>query len=379
MESQHLKRNLLVVVLLVLAYLLAWPVSIQPQPWTPPVAPSTEEGTFARNGKLRGTQRIADGAVGGPEAIAFDAQGRLYSGLEDGRVVSMRDDGSDCRVLGNTGGRPLGLQVQADGTVLIADARKGLLRLRPDGRFDTVATNVDGVALGFADDLDVDARGRVLLSDATWKFGYGDQVSDALEHGGRGRVLLVDPATGEGATLMAGLNFANGVALGPGQQYLLVNEGTAYRIRRYWLAGDKAGGSEIFAENLPGFPDNLTFNGRDRFWVALYSPRDAMLDAALPYPFVREVFARLPKVLHPAPKQQGFILGLDIEGRVVEQYQYAGSGAYGPVTSVREHQGMLYLGSLSDTAIGRIALSEVRRPGPGSAPPAPLTASCRAS
>lgn len=379
MESQYLKRNLLVVVLLVLSYLLVWPVSIEPQAWTPPPAPSLEEGLYARNDKLRGVQRIADGAVTGPEAIAFDAQGRLYSGLEDGRIVSMRDDGSDCRVLGNTGGRPLGLQVQADGAVLIADAKKGLLRLHPDGQFDTVTTNVDGVALGFADDLDVDARGRVLLSDGSWKFGYADHVSDALEHGGRGRVLLVDPAAGDGATLMAGLHFANGIALGPGQQYLLVNETTAYRIQRYWLAGEKAGSSEIFAENLPGFPDNLTFNGRDRFWVALYAPRDAMLDAALPYPFVRKVFARLPAFLQPGPKRQGFILGLDLDGRVVEQYQYTGSGAFGPVTSVREHQGMLYLGSLGDTAIGRIALSELRRSGAGSEPPAPLSGNCRAS
>ena len=33
-----------------------------------------------------------------------------------------------------------------------------------------------------------------------------------------------------------------------------------YRIQKYWLKGDKAGTSEIFVENLPGFPDNVSSN-----------------------------------------------------------------------------------------------------------------------
>lgn len=372
------KRRLLVMLmLLALGYLLAWPVAIEPQAWTPPPMPSLEQGPYARNDKLRAVQRIADGGVAGPEAIAIDAAGRLYSGLDDGRIVSMRNDGSDCRVLGNTGGRPLGLHVQADGALLIADAKRGLLRLRADLTLETVTTAVDGIGLGFADDLEIDARGRVLLSDASWKFGFGRHIDDALEHGGRGRLLLVDPATGDGAALMANLQFANGVALGPGEQFVLVNETTAYRVRRFWLAGDKAGSTDIFIDNLPGFPDNLSFNGRDRFWVALYEPRSAMLDALLPHPFLRRIAARLPRFMQPAPKPQSFVLGLDLDGKVVEQYQYAGSDAYGPVTSVREHEGVLYLGSLSDTAVGRVALRDLRRGGAGSAPAAALPGSCR--
>ena len=98
MEKAGLKRNLLALFFVAIAYLLAWPVSIDPRPWDPPVAPSVEQGIYARNDKLRGVQRIADGAVAGPEAIAIDATGRLYSGLEDGRVVSMRLCGARRRV-----------------------------------------------------------------------------------------------------------------------------------------------------------------------------------------------------------------------------------------------------------------------------------------
>lgn len=376
-EWEHgLKQMLIVVPLLIVLYLVGWPTTIDPQAWTPPAAPSTREGVYAANDKLRAVQRLVDGGLRGPEAISFDAQGRLVTGLEDGRVISVGPEGRDCRVLGNTGGRPLGLRVQADGTVLIADARKGLLRMGFDGQIDVLADKAEGIRLGFADDLDVDTQGRIYFSDASWKFGYGEHVTDALEHGARGRLLRYDPARGEALTLMVGLQFANGVALGPEERYVLVNQTTEYKITRYWLLGEKAGQSETFIDNLPGFPDNLTFNGRDRFWVALYAPRDALLDALGPIPFLRNVVARLPAFLHPQPRRQGFILGLDLEGRVAEQYQFDGEGAFGPITSVREREGQLYLGSLSDTAIGRVSLDALRTAGAGSAPPPPVKADC---
>jgi len=346
--------------LTLVVYLVGWPVDIKPVAWNPPVAPSLKEGFYAKDDALRGVQRIVDGGLAGPEAIAFDAQGRLYTGLSDGRVVSVSTDGSDCRVLGNTGGRPAGLQVQSDGSLVIADAMKGLLHLRADGTFESWVTAVDGVSLGLTDDLALDQRGRVFFSDASWKFGLPVHRLDALEHGGRGRLMLHDPASKGTATLLADLQFANGVALGPDEQFVLVNQTTDYRITRYWMKGERSGKVETFAENLPGFPDNITFNGTDRFWVALYGPRDPLLDKLGPIPFLRAVIARLPMSWLPDGGRQGFVLGLDLDGKVVEQYRYGGPGAFGPVTSVREHDGMLYLGSLIDTAIGRISLADLR-------------------
>ncbi|MGQ0501082.1 MAG: SMP-30/gluconolactonase/LRE family protein [Panacagrimonas sp.] len=374
-----MKWILLMLPVAVVAYLLAWPLPIQPVAWTPPPAPSLDSGPFAANDELRGVQRIVDGSIRGPEAIAVDGRGRVYAGLADGRVISLKGDGSDCRVLGHTGGRPAGIQVQDDGTVLVADAQKGLLRLGYDGQVEVLATRADGVKVKFANDLDVDRGGHVYFTDSSWKFGADEAMSDVLEHAPHGRLLRYDPASRQAVTLLAGLYFANGVTLGPDLQYLLVSETTEYRVSRYWLMGEKAGTRETFIDNLPGFPDNIRFNGSDRFWLALYAPRDARLDWLLPLGFVRGVVARLPAFLQPGPRRQSFILGLDLSGKVVEQYQYAGDDAFGPSTSVIEHDGVLYLGSLSDSAIGRIDLDDLRRSGAGSAAPRPLAHSCSES
>ena len=41
--------------------------------------------------------------------------------------------------------------------------------------------------------------------------------------------------------LISGINFANGVAVSPDQQFVLVNETGSYRVIRYWISGAKQG------------------------------------------------------------------------------------------------------------------------------------------
>src|SRR5581483_10913877 len=122
-------------------------------------------------------------------------------------------------------------------------------------------------------------------------------------------------------------------------------ESGAYRMQRWWLKGGRAGRAEIFVDNLPGFPDNCSWNGRDRFWLALFAPRDALLDALAPRPFLRRMIARLPEFLRPKPMHHAFALGFDQDGRVVANLQDRAAEAYAPMTGAYEHGGWLYLSS----------------------------------
>jgi sugar lactone lactonase YvrE len=367
-------RHLLFLISVLLLYLSFWPVDIRPRVWTPLPMPALDSGVYAANDRLRSVQRFMEDEIGGPEDIVADAEGRLYTGLADGRIFSISADGSECRMLGNTGGRPLGVAHEPDGSILVADASKGLLRLRPDGETEVLGTAADGIKFGFTDDLVRASDGMVYLTDASFKFGYGHHMEDLLEHGGNGRLLRYRDGTMD--TLMAGLHFANGVTLGPNEDYVLVAESSEYKITRYWLRGEKAATSEPFIENLPGYPDNINFNGRDRFWIALFSPRDPILDSILPGTFLRTVVARLPRFLQPGPGHHAFVLGLDLQGRVVENYQFDDVSAYAPITSVYESQGWLYLGSLTQKAVGRIKLDDLRGSGAAAEPPPPVRTSC---
>ena len=61
---------------------------------------------------------------------------------------------------------------------------------------------------------------------------------------------------------------------------------------------------------------------------------------------------RLPESAS-APKNDGFVLGLDMDGRFIYNLQDP-SRSYVQITNVVEHDGMLYLGSIKEDAIGRL-------------------------
>src|SRR5262245_48224205 len=63
----------------------------------------------------------------GAEDVLIDRAGSLVTGLTNGDVVRVSAEG--CVVLGNTGGRPLGIEEFADGSLLVCDHDRGLLRL----------------------------------------------------------------------------------------------------------------------------------------------------------------------------------------------------------------------------------------------------------
>ena len=359
---------------LIVLYLLFWPVAISPQSWTPPVAP-TLTGQYQQNSRLSGVERlsIVEGGTGfAPEDVALDTQGRIYAGIDDGRIMRLQADGTRPEVFSNTHGRPLGLVFDSTGNLIVADAIKGLLSISRDGSITVLTTEADGVPFGWVNDLDVATDGTIYFTDASTKYPLSNLTADLLEHQPNGRLLAYDPQTKSTRTILSHLYFANGVAVSPDQSFLLVVETGAYRVQRVWLnksptqagqvqsktssGGPQYGKSEIFIDNLPGFPDGISSNGRDKFWLALVNPRDQALDKLLPHPFLRKVVFRLPRFLQPAPQRYSFVLGLDLNGHVVENLQDGSQECYARVANAVEHQGALYLGSIGESAVGRYRL-----------------------
>jgi sugar lactone lactonase YvrE len=154
------------------------------------------------------------------------------------------------------------------------------------------------------------------------------------------------------------------VAVSPDGSFVLVNETTRYRVDRHWLSGPREGETEVLIDNLPGFPDGVSTGSDGRYWIALFSPRLSSLDSTLPKPWLRKLIYRLPQFLQPAPVRHGFVLAVDANGTVVNNLQDPDEESYSPITSAQEHDGMLYLGSLSYPAIGRLPVPAPEIEGP---------------
>jgi sugar lactone lactonase YvrE len=374
--------GILALIVLAAGYVLAWPTSLEPvevtvgqnQGFTGPYAPNTALRSIRFLGEAMGT---------GPEDVAVK-DGYAYSGLADGSIVRVRIDGLTptgpapvpvipgtpapptpglgVERIANTGGRPLGLQHDPFGNLVVADAKKGLLAITPTGQVIPVAQRYENRPLLFVDDLDIAKDGTIYFSDASTRHDIDNFPLDFYEGQATGRLFSFNPRTGQIQQLLSGLAFANGVALGPDEEYVLVNETAAHRITRYWLKGPKQTQSDRFAENLPGYPDNLSFNGRDVFWVALAGPRIKMLEDQYKSTFTRKVMFRLYSIglaaLPTTPEPYGCIVAINTQGQVVATLQDPGGRTINTITSVNEKDGMLFLGSLATDRISTIQVPQ---------------------
>jgi sugar lactone lactonase YvrE len=347
---------ILAIVVLVFAAGLAVTSPIDPLPYSPAEPPqltgALEPNTLLRNAELMG------GDLPGPEDVAVDDLGRIYCGVDDGTVRRL-DPAAGTGLFDifatAVGGRPLGLDLDADGVLWVADTRLGLLSVDATGEVTVRSNEADGLSVGYADDVAVAADGKVYFSDATTRFGHGEILLDVLEARPNGRLLEYDPGTDRTRVVLDGLYFANGVAVSPDDDYVLVVETFRYRIRRLWLQGPRAGRDEILIDNLPGFPDGVASDGHGTFWVALYALRNSALDRLVhPRPWLKRLVARLPKSMQGGAEPYGLILAIDGDGRVLRSLHDPGGERISHVTSVAPVDGALYLGTVKGASIGHV-------------------------
>lgn len=336
-----------VIVFFIVLILLLWFMGrqhVNAVAWEPAPFPGLQ-AEFSPNEKLSKAAHILEGRGIGPEDIAQGTDGFFYTGYQDGRIVRFDEKGTIEEFV-NTGGRPLGMQFDANGNLIVADANKGLLSIDKNKNITLLTDSVNGVKLKFTDDLDIAEDGTVWFSDASTVFDFQTTFYNFIEGSFTGRLLSYSPTTKQTTIHIENLYFANGVALAPNDEFVLVNETGTGRIHRLWLSGDKQGQQDIFYDGLAGNPDNLSFNGTDTFWVALPAVRLKVNEDMASKPLLRTILAGLPLSWVQADTHYGFVVGLDLDGNVTHNYQDP-SGQCTSITSVNEYDNKLYLGSLS--------------------------------
>jgi sugar lactone lactonase YvrE len=291
----------------------------------------------------------------GPEDVVVDSSGRVLTGLEDGRVVRLDPSTGDVETVARVPGRPLGLELLSTDELLVCASDAGLLAVALDG--GAVSTLVDrfaGRPLGAVNNAAVAGDGTIWFSDSSTRFPIPRWREDLVQRTRSGRLLRRDVG-GEVTEVLGGLDFANGVALAADGSFVAVAETGACRVRRVWLTGARAGSSDVLAEDLWGYPDNVATGSDGLLWVALASPRVAALDSIQRLPgAVRAIVRRLPRRLLPAPAPAVAAVGLDGAGRIVRG-RIGTIDGFTMLTGVRETGGTVWLGSLTGDSLAAVA------------------------
>lgn len=359
------------------------------------------EGPLAKNARLQNTEKFLEHELDGPESIAH-YDGDLYTGLATGEIVRIHDNKIELVTqIGDPScegkweedrcGRPLGMRFDKQGNLYVADAYYGIYKIDVKSgekiALYTSDTLIDGRPSVVVNDLDVSKSGDIYFTDSSrWPLKTG--IYGALEMTPKGRILHYNAKTKKTTALFGGVNFANGIQLAPDESFVLVSETGFHRILKYHLQGPKTGSLEVFADNLPGFPDNIRLNSRGGYWVPQCGTRipgqNSLTDLLGDKPVVRKILARS---LHTAQKlldfidsiigipiflkelkyelghmqpyanqtlpQHGMIIELDEEGAIIQSL-HDPTGSVRFISEVLEHDGKLYFGSPWHTFIGRL-------------------------
>ncbi len=331
-----------------LLYLLLWPVPIDPVAWDAPV----DEGLvdpFAPNRLLQAATGIRLGDYEGPEDATLGHDGSIYVTTSQGEIIRIRQRRAEAFAV--TGGRPLGIEVDRDGSLVVANAYLGIQRIDRQGNVRSLVSHIGDIPV-YPNNLAIADDGRIFFTEASNKFGaeryrgtYNASLLDIMEHGGHGGVFVFDPAAGETEQLLDDLNYANGLAISEDDSFIVIAETSRYRVLKYWLEGERAGTSEVLLDNLPGFPDNLKTGIGGRFWVGLAAPRNALLDKLSDRPWLRKVVQRLPAFLRPKAEPSSHVVAFDAEGRILMNMQDP-EARFPTLTGVLETRRSLYLTTL---------------------------------
>jgi hypothetical protein len=287
-----------------------------------------------------------------PEDVVVDADGNIWTGVDDGRIIRITPDGGSAQVVADTGGRPLGLAVARDGSLLICDSHRGLMRCDPvTGQLETLVAEVAGRALTFCSNVVESSDGTIYFTESASRFSYEHYKGAVIEGRATGSLFRRNP-DGTVSVLASGLRFANGVTLTADESAVVFAETTGCRLAKYWLTGSRAGSITPLAAELPGYPDNIS-TGRDgRIWVAMASERNRFSEWLIPRaPTIRKLLWRLPYRWLPNPKSVVWVIALDPDdGRVMSQFRTR-HPAFCLTTGVVETGRRLWLGCIGAPAI----------------------------
>lgn len=329
---------------------------------------------------MKGSMKLFQGSIKGPESVHVLQNGSAIVLDRYGHVYISESDSSELKMISFIGpGRPLGYTVVSHGgksLLVVCNSLVGVEALDLESRELVILTSSfqefgNVVPITYANDIDVDEEEGILyFSDSTTGIPPGlnrmnfydtmkSYVLSSLSGKPSGKLLSYNLYNGVTRVLMKDLFFANGVALSLQKDFVLVAETSFLRIQKYHLVGSKAGTSEIFIENLPGYPDGITRGPDGNFYVALiFCPTRSHLMMAQAPQSVRWLLSWVASIYTPLPPKVGAVMKISPAGQVLRIYvDRKGQSLYG-ISGLffSKETNKLYMGHLSHDFISVMQL-----------------------
>ncbi|MFT4850744.1 MAG: sugar lactone lactonase YvrE [Sediminicola sp.] len=358
-----MKKVKLILAASALSMLMLSSCALKPLAYQPEAIPPFE-GATQLNDNLVSSEKIQLEGWFGPEDILFDSLGNLYTGVHnadfsDGRILRINPSGN-VEEFYNSGSWVAGLHFDKEQNLIALSHKQGLISISPTKEVKILAkTDENGKPFLIPNGLDIADNGIMYFSNtseiSSYTIKYGRKI--IMEMKPLGGLYSYNPETDEVKTLIEGTYFGNGVVISKNQDYLLMVETTKYRVIKYWLSGTKVGQTEIFIDNLPGFPNGMSIREDGSYWLGFSTKRNEALDKIHSKGGMKKFIYSLPEFMQPKAEAFGMILNVSKKGEIIESLFDTNGTILPEAGAVKEFKGQLYIGGDVLPYIGKYKLS----------------------
>jgi len=198
-----------------------------------------------------------------PECLAFHPDGSWYAGGEAGQIYHISSDGKRIDEIANTGGFVLGVAVSPDGKWLaICDLKQQtVFKLELSSRTLSEFTRGGDEPISIPNHLAFTRNGHLFVTDS----GGFRKIT--------GKIYRFDSNGNGGVWHRGPFNFANGIAMGPGEDAVYLCCTWLPGVERVEIKPDgSAGKRSIYCKTPKALPDGLTFDARGNLYLSCYTP-----------------------------------------------------------------------------------------------------------
>ncbi|HEY1382853.1 MAG TPA: hypothetical protein VGF43_04520 [Dongiaceae bacterium] len=311
--------------------------------------------------------------IAAPDNLAFDGAQLLFSSGNDvlslmpGEAAPRRVEQLPATATAIAAGPDRALAIACDdGSIVIDHGKHADKRLTP--------ANLDNLVCPTA--LAFDGPDHLLVTQGSARHRASDWAVDLMEKNASGSLWRVDLATGHAQRLAGGLAFPYGLLAQ--DQRVVVAESWRHRL----VAIPRAGGTaQPVLAKLPGYPARLTPAADGGAWLALFAPRNRLIEFVLREDDYRAAMMReieRPHWIAPAlssgrsfleplqaggvktmgihkpwspTRSYGLVVRLDTDLRPIASFHSRANGRRHGITSVVEAKGHVLAASKGGNAI----------------------------
>lgn len=222
-------------------------------------------------------ERVATGFTFTEGPIWNQQEGCLFFSDMPGDVRRRWSEGDGVSEIRNPSNKCNGMVYDAEGNLLVCEhVTSSLVRERPDGTRETLATHYEGKELNSPNDVITRSDGTIYFTDPTYGRWPGFGIERESELGFQG-VYRIRPGGGDPELVVGRDEFEepNGLCFSPDESLLYINDSPRALIRVYDVGadGDLSNG-RLLIENIgtgkvgeEEIPDGMKCDERGNIWV----------------------------------------------------------------------------------------------------------------